>query len=239
MGWIAAAVLLLAPQEFPRLAGPVTDAAGVLSPAQVREAEEISRALERSDSTQVVLLIVRTTGGRDIADYALEVGRLNGIGRAGKNNGALIVVAVADRRVRIEVGTGLEGKLTDALCSRIIRDEMVPHFRKGDYGSGALAGMRAVAAAVKGEYKADPNSAHSSRKLVIKLVFLAVVFVLVLSAFSRGGRGSGGGWGWFWGGYLLGGMSGGGGGGPGGGGGGSSWSGGGGSFGGGGASGSW
>jgi len=233
---IVAALLLLAPQDAPRLHGPVLDQAGVLTPAQVSEAEQLSLALQKSDSTQVALLTVRTTGGKDIGDYALEVARLNRIGQSGNNNGALIVIAVDDRRVRIEVGTGLEGRLTDALSSRIIRDEMVPHFRSGNFGDGALAGMRSVAGVVKGEYKAKPSS---QKKKALPLSVIVLLIFMLLLFFSKGGRGSGGGWGWFWGGYLLGGMTGGGGGGSWGGGGGSGWSGGGGSFGGGGASGSW
>src|SRR5262247_2567747 len=105
----AAALLALAPQDIPRMSDPVVDLAGVLTPAQAREARSISHALEASDSTQLALLIVRTIGDRDIADYALAAARANRIGQAGKNNGVLIVIAVSDRKVRIETGTGLEG----------------------------------------------------------------------------------------------------------------------------------
>ena len=229
----AAALLLLAPQDAPRLSSPAEDHAGVLTPSQLDEARRISAALEASDSTQVALLVVKSTGGRDIAEYALDAARRTQLGTT-KNNGILLVVAVDDRRVRIEVGTGLEGRLPDALASRIIRDEMVPRFRSNDYGGGAIAGLRAVAAAVKGEYKGAPASTRRKKTagwgVIILLLFLAMIF-------SRRGGGLGG----FFTGYLIGGMlSGGRGGwGGGGGGGGGGWSGGGGSFGGGGSSGSW
>src|SRR5688572_25930609 len=234
MTLLVAALLLLAPQEIPRLSGPVEDRAGSLTPAQVREATAISTALQQSDSTQIALLVVGTTGGRDIADYALEAFRTNGIGQAGKNNGVLIVVAVNDRKVRIEVGTGLEGRLPDALASRIIRDEMVPRFKAGDYGGGAIAGMKAASAAVKGEYKGSPASS-ARRKRTFGWGTL-VFFILIAMLFSRRG-----GMGGFFTGYLIGGMLSGGGGRSswGGGGGGGGWSGGGGFSGGGGASGSW
>src|SRR5258708_1015641 len=107
MTLLIAALLLLAPQEFPRLSDPVHDEAGVLTPDQKRRAEGMSRAPEPTESTEVALVIIPTTRELDIADYALGVARLNGIGQAGKNNGVLIAIAVNDRRVRIEVGTGL------------------------------------------------------------------------------------------------------------------------------------
>ena len=233
MTLLVAALLLLAPQEIPRLSGAVEDRAGVLTPAQAREAAAISAALESSDSTQLALLLVKTTDGKDISDYALEVARLNRLGTGANNNGILIVVAVGDRRVNIQVGLGLEGRLPDAIASRIIRDEMVPRFRGGDYGGGAIAAMKAAAAAVKGEYKGTPSSA-ARRKRTFGWGTL-VIFIIIAMLFSRRG-----GMGGFFTGYMIGGMmSGGGRGSWGGGGGGGGWSGGGGSFGGGGASGSW
>ena len=231
----AAALLLLAPQDIPRLSSPASDFAGVLTPAQLQEARAVSAALESSDSTQVVLLVVRTTGGKDIFDYSLETARANGIGQRGTSNGVLIVVAVDDRKVWIQVGQGLEGKLPDALASRIIRDEMVPRFKAGDHGGGAVAGVKAVAAAVKGEYKGNPAIATRKKTFGWGSLILIIVFIFLMSR-SRGG------WGGFFTGYMLGGMMGGGGrsgGWGGGGGGGGGWSGGGGSFGGGGAGGSW
>ena len=231
----AAALLLLAPQDVPRLTSPAEDLAGVLTPAQLQEARAISSALEASDSTQVALLTVRTTGGREIFEYSLDVARTNGIGQRGKRNGVLVVIAVDDRKVWIQVGEGLEGRLPDATASKIIRQEMVPHFRKDDYGGGAIAGMKAIAAAVKGEYKADPSKSQRKKTLGWGALILIIIIAML---FSRRGGGMGG----FFTGYMIGGMMSGGSGGGwggGGGGGGGGWSGGGGSFGGGGAGGSW
>ncbi len=218
-------------QEIPTLAQPVVDRAGVLSRAQAAQALQLVRALEASDSTQVALLVVPTTDGRAIEEYAIDVARKCSLGQSGKNNGVLVVVAVQDRKCRIEIGTGLEARLTDLLASRIIRDEMIPHFKKGRYGDGALAGLAAVVGAVKGEYRGKPASKVSSN--VIKpLVLIAIV--ILLSVFSPRRRRGWGGAGWILMSGMGGGRSSGGGGGGGGG-----WSGGGGSFGGGGASGSW
>jgi uncharacterized protein len=173
-------------------------------------------------------------GGKDIFDYSHEVARANGIGQRGKNNGVLIVIAVGDRKVHIHVGEGLEGKLTDALASRIIGDDMVPRFRENDYGGGALAGLKAVSAAVKGEYKGGASPQRKQKALGCGGVIILIIFAMLIS--RRGGFGG------FFGGYLIGSILSGGGrssGGGWGGGGGGGWSGGGGSFGGGGASGSW
>lgn len=229
---IAAALLLAAPQEFPRLSDPILDDVGALDAGQRRLADDLIRGLERSDSTQVALVIVATTGGRDIADYALETARLNRIGKAGHDNGVLIVVAMKDRRVRIEVGSGLEGKLTDALCGRIIRDEMVPRFRDGRIGEGACAGLAAVVKSVRGEYRSprSPGIPPKGRG-ILGVIILAFIILSILSSRRRLGG--------FGGGFILGSMIGGRRSWGGGGGGGGGWSGGGGGFGGGGASGSW
>jgi len=238
MTLLIAALLFLAPQDFPRLTGPIHDEAGAFNPEQRRLADEMIRKLEETDSTQVVMVIVPTTSGMDIADYALQTFRKNGVGQANRNNGVLIAVAVKDRRVRIEVGTGLEGRLPDALCGRIIRDEMVPHFKNGAIGAGAFAGLTAVVQSVKGEYQGKPSAGGGRRRSIIPWWLYLLFIIFMIGALHRR-------MGQFGGGFLLGSMLGGrgswggSGGSWGGGGGGGGWSGGGGFSGGGGASGSW
>lgn len=224
------ALLLLLQGDVPTLTHPVTDLAGAVVPRPVDE--ELTRAidaLQATDSTQVVLLVLATTAGVDIAQYAHATAAHNGIGQKDKNNGILIVVAVDDRRVRIEVGYGLEGVLPDALCDQIIRKEMVPHFKSKDYATGIRKGVLAVIGAVKGEYKADPKAKFEK---LGTYVFWGVFVLLIVLSMRGGGlpgrRSRYGGYGWI---PLSGGRSHSGGG--------SGWSGGGGSFGGGGASGSW
>jgi len=242
------AILLMGQADLPDIRQQVDDRLGLLSPAVGSDLAAALRDLERTDTTQVVVLIVATTAPYPIEDYANRTFRKNGIGQKNKNNGALIVVARDDRRSRIEVGYGLEGRLTDALCSQIIRREMVPRFRDGDYAGGIVAGARAVIAAVKGEYRAarDPATWFFDQRWAVPWVFpfgimLFVVIIGNLLRFLRTGLSTGrwhmprgpvyiGGSSWHHGG------SGWGGGGSGGGGG---WSGGGGMSGGGGASGSW
>lgn len=249
---VAAAVAAAGAQtvENPRLTRWVTDRTGTLTPEDVAGIEEELRAFADSTSTQVVLLMIPTTGDLAVEEYAFEVARANGIGQKGKDNGVLLLVAREDRKVRIEVGHGLEGVLTDQLSGVIIRSEIAPRFRAGDYPGGLRAGARAIMAATRNEYKAPkkPKSKDDLSSLLPILLLLIVFFVVMRAANRRGGGGgrrgmrygpflgptggwTGGGRGGTW-------SSGGGWGGRGGGGFGG-FGGGGGGFGGGGASGSW
>jgi len=146
---LAAAVSAATAQtvENARLTRWVTDRTGTLTPDEAAGIEEELRAFADSTSTQVVLLMIPTTGDLAVEEYAYEVARANGIGHKGKDNGVLLLVATEDRKVRIEVGYGLEGVLTDQLSGVIIRSEIAPRFRAGDYAGGLRAGARAIMAA--------------------------------------------------------------------------------------------
>ena len=221
--------------NFPRLTQYVTDLTGTLTSSDISVLNGKLEEFDRASSTQIVVLMVPTIGDDVIEEVTLRVAEQNGIGQKGKSNGALLFIARNDKRVRIEVGYGLEGALPDILSGQIIRKEMGPKFRVGDYAGGINAAIDAMILATRNEYKADPRGKRSSPILVPIFVILFVLFLfgraMFRSRFSGGvGRGiSRGGW--------IGGGFGGGGGGFGGGGGG--FSGGGGGFGGGGASGSW
>jgi len=121
----------------------------------------ISRALadlEASDSTQVAVLTIPTLGGESLEDFALHVAHdAWHLGQKGKDNGVLILVVRDDHKVRIEVGHGVEGVLTDLLAGRIVDRVMVPHFREQDWDGGVIAGVGAVIQAVRGEYQAPPG----------------------------------------------------------------------------------
>jgi uncharacterized protein len=187
-----------------------------------------------------------------IDDYTYRVAEKWGIGKKGRNNGVALFVFPRDRRMFIQVGYGLEGALPDALAKQIIEREITPRFRAGDYDAGLSAGVDAIIAATRGEYKAAPKKDVGGKGagLVIVIVIIVIV-VLVMAGRNRGPatysgrgrrRGYGGGWPIFiptGGGGWGGGGGGGGGWGGGGGGGGGGFSAGGGSFGGGGAGGSW
>ena len=174
--------------DLPALQGRVNDYAAMLSPQTEAALELQLQELERSDSTQIVVLTVPSLGGEPIETFAIKVAELWKIGQKGVDNGVILLVARDERKVRIEVGWGLEGKLTDLVSGRIIRAEITPRFKSGDFDGGIVAGVTAIAAVVKGEYQATPRDLHQGKKgappLFTLLVFLAVAAVF-LSSFSR------------------------------------------------------
>jgi uncharacterized protein len=237
---VALAAAARAETPIPPLTGPVVDAAGLLDRGAVRRLEALAqaaRAAEGGQGVQLQYLDVRSLEGAPIEDYSIRVAEAWKIGTKGKDNGVLVTVAVEDRAIRIEVGGGLEGGLTDAQASRIIRGTLVPAFRDRRYGEGLYdAGVQILSAL--GALPADVReSARGRGRGVTGLppfvgAFIALIVILsivgnVLRGFGPrrrrhlwwgGGPWTGGGWG---------------------GGGGGGWSGGGGGFSGGGASGRW
>jgi uncharacterized protein len=246
--WAPLALLaLLAPvaaqsrAEVPKNEGWVTDLAGMLSSSQRSELEALMESYKQGTKHEIALLTVPSLQGEPIDQFALRVGRAWGVGGKEKNDGALLVVSKADRKIRIEVGRGLEGDLPDSVCGRIIRDVIAPRFKAGDYGAGLKEGIVAIHEAIGGEYKRlSPGTVAVGAGLIAGLapfMLLLIVFVVILSRIGRRGRRPGG---FFFGPWIgTGGFGGGGFGGGGGGGGGFSGFGGGGGFSGGGASGGW
>lgn len=131
-------------QSFPKLTGRVVDGANLLDPQQEAQLEAKLSGLEKQSGRQLVIATLPDLQGYDIADYGYRLGRAWGIGSKELNNGALLIVAPKERKVRIEVGYGLEGILTDALSSRIIRNTIVPRFKANDYPGGIAAGTDAL-----------------------------------------------------------------------------------------------
>ena len=216
----------------------VHDEAQVLSTQTVQQLEFQLKQYEDSTSNQIAILIINSLEGDALEDYALRVAHNEWkLGQSKNDNGVLLLIVVDDHKVRIEVGYGLEGVLPDAICSRIIRNEMAPNFRRGDYDAGVLLAINAMVRAIGGEYVSDgAPTIRGKKRPGNSLVTLIIIFgVIILISRLRGGGRGGSGWssgaGWFGGGF--GGGSSGGGGGFGG------FSGGGGGFGGGGSSGSW
>ena len=235
----------MAAPSFPTLSGRVVDDAHILSEQTKSDLDQKLAGLETSNSRQLVVVTLPSLQGYEISDYGYQLGRAWGIGQAKLNNGVLFIIAPNERKVRIEVGYGLEPILTDALSELIIQQAVLPRFRSGDFNGGVQAG----AAALIQQLSLDPSAAEAKAAAAAQQmknrgnsganplsILLIILFVFI--ALSRVFRGFG-----FWPLLFLGGMGGGGGrsyGGYDGGGGGGGWSGGGGgSFGGGGASGSW
>jgi uncharacterized protein len=136
--------------DFPQLTGRVVDEANILDPATEIDIDAKLEELEKKTSTQFVVVTLKSLRGRTIEEYGYRLGRHWGIGQKGTNNGVLLVVAPNERKVRIEVGYGLEGTLTDAISSVIIQGTILPRFRTGDYQGGIRDGVNAVLEVLSG-----------------------------------------------------------------------------------------
>jgi uncharacterized protein len=149
--------------DIPFFSGRVVDDAEILSPAARTRLGTALKAHEARTTNQVVVLTVPTIDGKSIEEYAVAVFEQWKLGQKDKDNGVLVVVVPRDRRMRIEVGYGLEGTLTDLAASRIIRDIMTPRFRSGDYDSGVEDGVAAIIAHLEGRGTSatEPTSASS------------------------------------------------------------------------------
>jgi uncharacterized protein len=237
--------------KFPPLTGRVVDDAHLLTPADKAAIESDLKALEDKSSDQLVVYTTNSLQGYPVEDYGYQLGRAWGIGQKGTNNGVILIVAPNERKVRIEVGRGVEPQLTDALSKLIIQNAILPRFKRGDFSAGIKAGVQDIrdvmlgdAEAVKERAAARPakRNAPDNEELITLIIFIAIfLFVLWVQSQQTGRPLSGGPYtrrGSYGGGpiFIPGNWSGGGFGGRGGGGG---WSGGGGDFGGGGASGDW
>src|SRR3954470_20277844 len=135
-----------AAQNFPKLTGRVVDGADLLAPADEAALDQKLARLEQTTSRQLVVATVPDLQGYPIEDYGYKLGRSWGIGQKGVNNGLILLVAKNDRKIRIEVGYGLEPVITDALSGQIIAETMTPAFKKGDYAGGIEGGVDALAA---------------------------------------------------------------------------------------------
>ena len=144
---LVAAVALGA--EVPYLSGRVNDDAEILSPETRKSLTELLKAHEDKTGNQVVVLTIPSLGGDSIEEYAVKVFEAWKLGQRGKDNGVLVIVSVQDRRMRIEVGYGLEPVLTDLLAGRVIRNVMTPRFKTGDYNNGVLEGAQAIVAVLE------------------------------------------------------------------------------------------
>jgi uncharacterized protein len=229
----------------PSPAAHFNDYAGVVPADTARRLDDKLREFEQQTSTQVVVAIFPELPSPSLEDFTIRTAEAWKAGNKAYDNGAVLFVFVKDRKLRIETGYGLEGALPDALARRILDDTVVPRLREGDWAGGLEAGIDAILAATRGEYKPPPERRRGTpaAALVIVIVFVLLFFLLVaLGQGSSGQTYSGGGArrrGRTWGGAPWGGGGWSGGGGGGGWSGGGGFSGGGGSFGGGGASSSW
>jgi uncharacterized protein len=253
LGLVAAGVLLAgfasarAEVAVPPLKAHVTDLTGTLSAPQIQTLETRLRDFERGKGSQIAVLMLPSTQPETIEEYSIRVADAWKIGRARVDDGVILVVAKNDRKLRVEVGRGLEGAIPDAVAKRVVSDVIAPHFRSGDFYGGVAAGTGALMKLIEGEPLPAPAASGAFDRgfdwLTIAVLigalflfgFVGVLFALAAGSPRSRGWSSGSRGGWSTGGWSGGDLGGGGFGGGGGGG----FSGGGGDFGGGGASGSW
>jgi uncharacterized protein len=174
--------------DIPKLQGYVNDYAGMIGPSVRSRLEEELKAFEQSDSTQIVILTVPSLEGESLEEFSIKVAEAWKIGQQGKDNGVLFIVSQQERKIRIEVGRGLEGKLTDLMAGRIVDQVIKPRFKQTDYDGGFIKGVSALISATRGEFKAEPKSVQRRQKefppFLTFLLFLGI-FVLILGSLSR------------------------------------------------------
>jgi uncharacterized protein len=198
LGLLLVALAALAPPAvaltFPELTGRVVDDAGILDPATRSALEQQLADFEAKTTGQIVVVTVKSLEGTSIEDYGYQLGRHWGIGQKEKNSGALLIVAPNERKVRIEVGYGLEGTLTDAVSRLIIENSILPRFRANDYAGGVRRGVDDIIQAVSvdpEEWKARANKRPDTQADVLDLILLIafiVMFIIILRSVTRRGH---------------------------------------------------
>lgn len=202
VGWLglagATAAQTSGQPAYPTLTGRVVDQARLLSPEAETALTAKLEALERDTSDQLVVVTVDSLQDREIEEYGYQLGRAWGIGQADDDNGVLLIVAPEERKVRLEVGYGLEPVLTDALSALIIHNEILPAFREGYFERGILQGVDAIEA----QLRLDPAEAQARAAAAVApkanapigpMIMIAIIFFLlftsVIGGLARGGRG--------------------------------------------------
>lgn len=174
--------------EVPKVQGYVNDYAGMISPPAKSKLEEALRTFEQSDSTQIVILTVPSLEGENIEEFGIKVGEAWKVGKKGKDNGILFIVSKQERKIRIEVGYGLEGKLTDLTAGRIIDLVIKPRFKQEDFDGGFIAGVSSLIDATRGEFRAEPRPARRGQKGIspfLSILLFFGIFTLLMGSASR------------------------------------------------------
>lgn len=185
-------------QTFPEKSNRlVNDYVGVLTSEESNALEKKLVAYNDSTSTQLAIVIVQSLEGYEVSDYATRLAEAWGVGQKDKDNGVMLLVAIADKKITIQTGYGLEGVLPDAICKRIIENEIKPAFKKSNFYGGIDNASTAIFKFAAGEYKAD----HYKKEKGLPFGLILVIFIVAVVVMSRskrnhqtiGGRGMGGG----------------------------------------------
>lgn len=183
--------------DAPQLTGRINDSANMLSKEARANLEQKLATFERTTTNQVAVLTIPSLQGDDIDQFAIRVAEQWKLGQAGKDNGVLMILAQAEHKVRIEVGMGLQGVLPDITASKIIREVMRPYLKTGNFDQGINAGVDAIIAATKGEFKATPQDAtqrahkkNSSFSTVLVITLVVAIICGMLSRYLGGAAGA-------------------------------------------------
>lgn len=177
---------------IPMPTGYVNDYTGTLTKAQINTLDQELSAFDKKTSNEVAVAIFKSLGGDDLDDFSMQIAEKWKIGTKKNDNGVLLLVIKNDRKMRIEVGYGLEGALTDALSSIIIRNEIAPQFKKGNFYQGIQNGVSSIMLATKGEYKAKPvDKQQAQRKSFLHIfgILILIIFFFWRSFGRRRGTG--------------------------------------------------
>lgn len=175
-------------QYFPKLDSRVIDEAKILSPNVKKDIDLILKEEEEKSSNQIVVVILNSLHGYTIEEYSYQLGRYWQIGQKDKNNGVLLVISMDERKIRIEVGYGLEGALTDKIAYEIINYTIKPNFKANQYELGILKAVNEIIASIKGEYVSKPKNSEFNDVInaFIPLAFFALIFIsMFINSISR------------------------------------------------------
>lgn len=174
--------------DFPSLTGRVVDQAGLLSESAQTELTALLASHEDATTNQVVIATINSLDGADIDDYGVQLAREWAIGQKGKDNGVVLLIAKNDRKMRIDVGYGLEGTLTDAICSIIIDRRLRPAFKAGDFEGGIKAGVNGIIDVLNNEMPEDLKKPAASISNWSDSLIPVMFFIFVISQFFRRGK---------------------------------------------------
>jgi uncharacterized protein len=173
-------VTLNAAPTFPELTGRVVDQAGLLTPDQEKSLSDLSQTIEDKTTAQVVVVTLSSLEGYDSADYGYQLGRYWKIGQKGKDNGVLILLAPNEHKVRIEVGYGLEGEITDAQANELIQSQMLPHLKEHDAYGGINATMEAIKTVLSAESQPTITHEKQEKSDLFYIIAISVIPLLVI-----------------------------------------------------------
>ena len=179
---------LFAQNIFPKLTGKIVDNANILTIEQKNNIKNILKNHENNTSNQIVVVVIKTLDNKPIEEYALELGRYWKIGQKEKNNGVILLIAMKEHKLRIEVGYGLEGSLTDKISHEIIEYIMKPQFKKDNYYNGILLGIDNIIDAIKNEYiyeEKDNLNKENNTSFIFIFAFALIIIIEGLSSFTK------------------------------------------------------